>query len=103
MNVLIILFFVGALIVALAMEFVKLSGNKKPIVWQSIAFVLTAIINVSLYFGVKNDFSAWILPFMVIVGYVLQLVINQYGAKKILLIIVNKYLKKHGYTNVEKN
>ena len=100
MRTLIIMFIVGAFAIALAMEFIKLSGSKKPIIWKIIALMLSILVDVSIFFGVSNELHVMILPFAVIVTYVLQYMINQMGAKKLMLSVVNQYLAKHGYNRV---
>ena len=100
MKTLIIMFIIGAFAIALAMKFIKLSGSKKPIIWKIIALLLSIVVDVSIFFGVSNELHAMILPFLVIVTYILQYMINQMGAKKLMLSIVNQYLVKHGYDRV---
>jgi hypothetical protein len=36
-----------------------------------------------------------------IAGYVQQLLVDMYGAKKVMTLIINAWLKKHGYEKVE--
>ena len=100
MKLLIGLFIAGCVIIALAMEFIKLSGSKKPIVWKLIALLLSILVDVSIYFGVANQLHIMILPLMIFFTYVLQYMINQMGAKKLMINVVNQYLVKHGYEKV---
>ena len=100
MKTLNIMFIIGAFAIALAMEFIKLSGSKKPIVWKIIALLLSIILDISIYFGVSNELHVMILPFVIFCTYVLQYAINQLGAKKLMLAIINQYLVKHGYDKI---
>ena len=45
--------------------------------------------------------NPWILPALYIAGYVLQLIVDMYGAKKVMILMINAWLKKHGYEKVE--
>lgn len=97
MKTLIIMLVIGAFAIAIAMEFIKLSGSKKPVVWNIIALLLSILVDVSIYFGVANELHIMILPFAVLITYILQYMLNQLGAKKLMIAIVNQYLTKHGY------
>ena len=97
MKTLIIMYIIGAITIALTMEVIKLSCIKKPIIWKLVAVLLSVITDVSLFFGLSNELHIAILPFAIIVTYTLQYMIDQFGAKKIMIAIFNQYLVKHGY------
>lgn len=96
-----ILWACGILVVALAMELIKLGkGTKKQ--WNIIGACLVIIMTTSIWLGLPDHVgNPWILPALYIAGYVLQLIVDMYGAKKVMMLIINAWLKKHGYEKVE--
>ena len=96
-----LLWLLGIVIVALAMELIKLSkGDKRK--WNMIGASLVVIMTTSVWMGLPEHVgNPWILPALYIAGYVLQLIVDMYGAKKVMMLIINAWLKKHGYDKVE--
>lgn len=97
----VLMWFLGAVFVAILMEFVKLSKGSKAR-WRIISALLVASTTLSAWFGVDgHDGNAWLLFIWVLGAWVVQLIFDLYGAKKLMLKIVNMYLKKHGYAQLE--
>ena len=100
----IIVFLVSMLVTASIMELVKATKTKKPIFWWVFSGVLSIICTCSVWFGIDHTGNIWLLPLVLITGYLGQYIIDmKIGVKKVFTWIFNSWATKHGYTKIQED
>ncbi len=95
-----VIWLLGCAVVALAMEIIKLKKlNDRQ--YNMIGIGLTLVVTTSIWMGLPDHVgNPWILPALYVSGYFIQMGIDMFGFKKLFMIGINLWLKKHGYEKV---
>ncbi len=100
-KIAIIVWVTSILTVAVAMELTKAFKEKARWFWTSLSVFLSAVGTLSVWFGLEHTGNCFLLPIVLIAGWLAQYVVDMLGVKKVFLWVFNGMAKKYGYEKIK--